>query len=168
MRHSGRSTERPVCFAGARVNESAAHGKPIYTRELIGELYERHRKGEFAGREKEWARIENDIFAAQREGRVQAHPYLTNPQALNRDRQLGNRLVHWWRGDNHLVDAEELAGAIADYVQTTSPAYLLSLLSRGTHAAAQAGEIGQEWLTVSTGRRAGVLLTARFLGPCCS
>ena len=30
------------------------------------------------------------------------------------------------------------------YVQMTSPAYLLSLLSRGTNAAAQAGEIGQE------------------------
>ena len=30
------------------------------------------------------------------------------------------------------------------YVQTTSPAYLLSLLSRGANAAAQAGEIGQE------------------------
>ena len=30
------------------------------------------------------------------------------------------------------------------YVQTTSPAYLLSLLSRGTRAAVQADEIGQE------------------------
>jgi ubiquinone/menaquinone biosynthesis C-methylase UbiE len=30
------------------------------------------------------------------------------------------------------------------YVQTTSPAYLLTLLARGTHAAAAAGEIGQE------------------------
>jgi arsenite methyltransferase len=30
------------------------------------------------------------------------------------------------------------------YAQTTSPAYLLTLLSRGTNAAAQAGEIGQE------------------------
>lgn len=30
------------------------------------------------------------------------------------------------------------------YVQTTSPAYLLTLLSRGANAAAQAGEIGQE------------------------
>jgi ubiquinone/menaquinone biosynthesis C-methylase UbiE len=30
------------------------------------------------------------------------------------------------------------------YVQTTSPAYLLSLLSRGANAAAQAGEIGLE------------------------
>jgi arsenite methyltransferase len=30
------------------------------------------------------------------------------------------------------------------YVQTTSPTYLLSLLSRGTNASVQAGEIGQE------------------------
>jgi arsenite methyltransferase len=30
------------------------------------------------------------------------------------------------------------------YVQTTSPAYLLTLLSRGADAAARAGEIGQE------------------------
>jgi arsenite methyltransferase len=30
------------------------------------------------------------------------------------------------------------------YVQTTSPAYLLTLLSRGAHAAAKAGEIGHE------------------------
>jgi arsenite methyltransferase len=30
------------------------------------------------------------------------------------------------------------------YVQTTSPAYLLTLLARGTHAAAEAGEIGKE------------------------
>jgi arsenite methyltransferase len=30
------------------------------------------------------------------------------------------------------------------YVQTTRPDYLLTLLSRGTHAAARAGEIGQE------------------------
>jgi hypothetical protein len=29
------------------------------------------------------------------------------------------------------------------YVQTTSPDFLLTLLSRGTNAAAQAGEIGQ-------------------------
>ena len=30
------------------------------------------------------------------------------------------------------------------YVQTTNPAYLLTLLSRGANAAAQASEIGQE------------------------
>jgi hypothetical protein len=36
----------------------------------IGELYSRHRKGAYAGREAEWARQEADIFAAQREGRV--------------------------------------------------------------------------------------------------
>jgi len=29
-------------------------------------------------------------------------------------------------------------------MQTTNPAYLLTLLARGTHAAAEAGEIGQE------------------------
>jgi len=32
------------------------------------------------------------------------------------------------------------------YVQTATPDYLLTLLSRGTHAAAQAGEIGRELL----------------------
>jgi hypothetical protein len=45
-------------------------------REDIGRLYELHRKGAYAGREAEWARIENDIFVAQREGRVQG-VYLT-------------------------------------------------------------------------------------------
>jgi hypothetical protein len=52
-------------------------GKPIYTRETIGQLYEAHRKGAYTGREQEWARQEADIFAAQREGRVQGTPYLT-------------------------------------------------------------------------------------------
>ena len=52
-------------------------GKPIYTRETIGQLYEAHRKGAYVGREAEWQRQEADIFAAQREGRVQGMPYLT-------------------------------------------------------------------------------------------
>lgn len=56
---------------------SASSGKPSYTREQIGQLYEANRKGAYVGRESEWARIENDIFAAQREGRVQGLPYLT-------------------------------------------------------------------------------------------
>jgi hypothetical protein len=56
---------------------TASSKKPVYTREQIGELYELHRKGAYAGREAEWARQEADIFAAQREGRVQGHPYLT-------------------------------------------------------------------------------------------
>jgi hypothetical protein len=57
--------------------QARSSGKPIYTREQIGQLYEQHRKGAYAGREAEWNRIENDIFAAQREGRIQETPYLT-------------------------------------------------------------------------------------------
>jgi hypothetical protein len=52
-------------------------GRPTYTREMIGQLYEAHRKGVYVGREAEWARQEADIFAAQRAGRVQGMPYLT-------------------------------------------------------------------------------------------
>jgi hypothetical protein len=44
--------------------------KPIYTRPQIKTLYEQHRRGAYLGREAEWTRIEADIFAAQREGRI--------------------------------------------------------------------------------------------------
>ena len=64
-------------MAEGSVELSGNAGQPIYTRETIGQLYEAHRKGAYAGREAEWARIEADIFAAQREGRVQGVPYLT-------------------------------------------------------------------------------------------
>ena len=43
--------------------------KPIYTRAQVKQLYEQHRKGAYAGREADWARLEADMFAAQREGR---------------------------------------------------------------------------------------------------
>jgi hypothetical protein len=43
--------------------------KPIYTRAQVKQLYEQHRKGAYVGREAEWARLEADMFAAQREGR---------------------------------------------------------------------------------------------------
>ena len=56
---------------------TTSSNRPTYTHAQIGELYARHRKGEFAGREAEWARIEHDFFRAQREGRVQGMPYLT-------------------------------------------------------------------------------------------
>jgi hypothetical protein len=59
-----------------RSRHTAAPSKPVYTRAQIQQLYEAHRKGAYAGREAEWNRIENDIFAAQREGRVQG-VYLT-------------------------------------------------------------------------------------------
>ena len=45
-------------------------GKRIYSRPEILELHAQHRKGAYAGREIEWMRIENDIIAAGREGRV--------------------------------------------------------------------------------------------------
>jgi len=44
--------------------------RQTYTHAQIKELYRLHRKGAYLGREAEWARQENDIFAAQREGRI--------------------------------------------------------------------------------------------------
>jgi hypothetical protein len=52
-------------------------GKPVYTRAQIAELYSRHRKGAYAGREAEWARQEEDIFAAGREGRILSFDYIS-------------------------------------------------------------------------------------------
>jgi hypothetical protein len=46
----------------------------IYTREMIRQLYEQHRKGAFT--EAAWAKIESDLFAAQHENRIQS-VYLT-------------------------------------------------------------------------------------------
>jgi hypothetical protein len=77
MQEQGAAGQTPGHTGHASQRARSAREKPIYTRELIGALYEQHRRGEFAGREKEWAQIEQDIFRAQREGRVQAHPYLT-------------------------------------------------------------------------------------------
>jgi len=42
----------------------------MYTRALIKQLYEQHRRGAYTGREGEWARQEADIIAASREGRI--------------------------------------------------------------------------------------------------
>jgi hypothetical protein len=52
-------------------------GKPTYTPAQIKQFYEQHRKGAYVGREAEWARLEADFFAAQRENRVAGGPYLT-------------------------------------------------------------------------------------------
>jgi hypothetical protein len=49
----------------------------VYTNDSIRKLYEAHRRGAYANREDEWSRIEANIFAAQREGRVQAALFLT-------------------------------------------------------------------------------------------
>jgi hypothetical protein len=49
---------------------SAPAEKPIFTRAHITEFYSDVRRGKYAGKEAEKDRIEKDIFAAQREGRI--------------------------------------------------------------------------------------------------
>jgi hypothetical protein len=53
-----------------RTGSAYSGGKPLYTRDNIRQNYEAHRKGAFAGREAEWARWEQDMIAAAREGRI--------------------------------------------------------------------------------------------------
>jgi hypothetical protein len=55
----------------------SATTKPFYTHDDIKRLYDQHRRGAYAGREAEWARIEADIFKAQHEGRVEYVPYFS-------------------------------------------------------------------------------------------
>jgi hypothetical protein len=50
-------------------------GRQIYDRALIGRLYEARRRGQF--NDVDWNRIEQDIFDAQKSGRVQDVPYIT-------------------------------------------------------------------------------------------
>jgi len=45
--------------------------KPIFSRAYVKEFYDRKARGEFAGREAEANKVEEAIFAAQKEGRVQ-------------------------------------------------------------------------------------------------
>jgi hypothetical protein len=58
-----------VLLLGARRTSSGING-PIYTAAQIAKLYDQKRRGAYAGREAEWARLEVDIFRAQHEGRV--------------------------------------------------------------------------------------------------
>jgi hypothetical protein len=51
----------------ARARRSAS-GQPTYSRDQIAALYEKRRKGLFD--EQQWARLENEIIAAGREGRI--------------------------------------------------------------------------------------------------
>jgi hypothetical protein len=48
----------------------SSSGKPTYTRAQVKELYARHQRGEFAGQEAEWNRLEYDIIRASGEGRI--------------------------------------------------------------------------------------------------
>jgi hypothetical protein len=63
--------------AGTGQRTRPAHGKPIYTRAQIAQLYEQHRRGAYAGREAEWRRLEYDIIAAGREGRILNPDFVT-------------------------------------------------------------------------------------------
>jgi hypothetical protein len=51
-------------------DEAAQLGWRVYTRTQIAQLYEAHRRGDYAGKEMQWRRQEADIIAAGREGRV--------------------------------------------------------------------------------------------------
>jgi hypothetical protein len=51
-------------------NRRASLMGKIYTRDQIANFYELHRKGTYTGREAEWARLEYEIIAAGREGRI--------------------------------------------------------------------------------------------------
>jgi hypothetical protein len=71
----------PVALPGRRAatRSSAVHpaGGRTYTRPQIAQLYDKHHRGGYAGREAEWARQEADIIATAREGRGLGGPYLT-------------------------------------------------------------------------------------------
>jgi hypothetical protein len=60
-----------------RRGRSVAAGKPVYTRPQIASLYQAHQKGAYVGREAEWNRLERDIIAAGREGRVLNPDFVT-------------------------------------------------------------------------------------------
>jgi hypothetical protein len=62
---------------GQSTGSTASTGQPFYTRADITRLYDAHRRGAYNGREDDWAKIEADIFAGMREGRVEQKPYFT-------------------------------------------------------------------------------------------
>jgi hypothetical protein len=63
-------TNGMLLYGSFRRRYTPSDNKPVYTRPQILQLYAQHRRGAYTGREAEWARIENDIIAASREGRV--------------------------------------------------------------------------------------------------
>ena len=60
-----RETGAQPASAHSERARTAPSNSPTYTHAQIGQLYEQHRKGAFAGREAEWNRIEADIFATK-------------------------------------------------------------------------------------------------------
>jgi hypothetical protein len=72
-----RFRNRSTGTTSSRTSSRRSAGKSFYTHDDIKRLYEAHRRGAYANREDEWNRIEADIFAGMREGRVEQKPYLT-------------------------------------------------------------------------------------------
>ena len=68
------STQQAAAAAAPR-SRSAPLGTRTYSRQQIADLYEKRRKGEF--KDDTWNKIEADIFKAQHENRIAAHPYIT-------------------------------------------------------------------------------------------
>jgi len=77
MKQQRAAEQAPARGRPAASGSAAASSKPFYTHAQIRSLYEQHRRGAHAGRQVECARQEQDIFDAQREGRVQFMPFLT-------------------------------------------------------------------------------------------
>jgi hypothetical protein len=65
-----RADSRPSPTHSAPLHHGGLPGRPTYTRRQVAQLYDGHRRGAYAGREAEWNRIEADIIAASREGRI--------------------------------------------------------------------------------------------------
>lgn len=76
-REAGGASAQAPAATRSRTTRSAPIGERTYTREQIADLYSRHRRGEFDKRESYWKELEADIFQAQHDNRILAHPYLT-------------------------------------------------------------------------------------------
>jgi hypothetical protein len=76
MREQGGSRSAPAP-GRAKPAQRGGADKPVYTPQQIKQIYEMKRKGAWTGKEAEFARLEEDIFAAQKERRILAPVYLT-------------------------------------------------------------------------------------------
>jgi hypothetical protein len=68
LQEAGDTQQSPPARGQAAGRRSS--GKPIYSRDDIKRMYEQHRKGAWTGREVEWQRLEHELIAAGREGRI--------------------------------------------------------------------------------------------------
>jgi hypothetical protein len=73
------NSETPAASGRSREGRrpKAPSGKKIYTRAEIAAAYKAYDRGEYEGREDEWRALEQDMAAAQREGRLGGPDYLT-------------------------------------------------------------------------------------------